>query len=1190
MDEPEWPNGIKPFADQRQVAREFLAKPTGDMLWNWCPGHGKTLPATVVACNTWARDSKGKADSDQKAFVVVVTASTPLLEQFRDDVKTYYPDVPTCVVSGNKRDIDPGIVIVRYDLAGRVAQALHERGQRAALVVYDECHHYHPAGATWWEMCKRLDARADRRLFMSATPKPWQREPGNGMSRHVVTHKTSVDAGRSKPLKIRMCVGVRKNASDANKTESCCNELMETLVMEPKVRNAIVFCRAVDPDKRGSGATTCAADVKGWGKGLFSAFERRKGRLANGIDKLRVFVVYGEKTPGDVGFEIGRDGAVARKLQSRWRDFRKRERGVIKVLLNCNMAREGINTPCDLVMHADPTQSPILIIQRIRCRICKYDLEAAYRRIRGSGDKTHRCSDPDRCGCPDEAIVLVHVSCELEDYVQQDTVTGRTTFLAERLYQSKQLKAVLDMAELAHGTPISLVVNRERQEPLPNGSADDGAVAAALNATESGGVTDDAAAGSDVGATEPGGVSDDAATEPCGVSDDVVPCDALAGPGAALASCNDALAGSDDAGSRDDADGSTNAGSCNDATGSDDAAPGTARRDVAPRGSRPSKAPRYGVQGMRIEFELELGDLPGETEGHSIGQRIRAVTLKATTRGASFLTFEAAHELVKDRRTAHVADKTEPTITNVRTWGTAFIKTYNSKLAPGEPKLPTNPNEKYKDKGWRGWRHFCTGIVPVEFLEFEAAHELVKDRRTAHVADETERTITNFQTWCKALIKTYNSQLKPGEPKLHSNPNEKYKDTGWRGWPHFCTGIVPAELLTFEAAHELVKDRRTAHVADKTEPAITNFQTWGEAFIKTYNSKLKPGEPKLPSSPDETYKDKGWRGWRHFCTGIVPVEFLEFEAAHELVKDRRTAHVADKTEPTITCFQTWGKSFIKTYNSQLKPGEPKLPTKPDKKYKGKGWFGWGHFCGGPRSLKCPVAYVQATVDGPPPPAADVTAELKDMVAIGAAYRAKKLKRIPRWCGKKDALKFVTERYTTKRAAMTKKKAEADEKRRKRKAAKQVSSSSRKRKRKPEAPTFRPGEIKRRALAKVRTYLAAFRKRCVAPNRPKRARVAQGRRAEPRRPSSSGETSAAVRVSRDEIGTDQSRARGTCDERRIGDSRACGVDDDDDDEEATAVVRPSHSRRRIDTDSESDSETDSDFDEFIPTLLRPLSGS
>ena len=953
MDEPEWPNGIKPFADQRQVAREFLAKPTGDMLWNWCPGHGKTLPATVVACNTWARDSKGKADSDQKAFVVVVTASTPLLEQFRDDVKTYYPDVPTCVVSGNKRDIDPGIVIVRYDLAGRVAQALHERGQRAALVVYDECHHYHPAGATWWEMCKRLDARADRRLFMSATPKPWQREPGNGMSRHVVTHKTSVDAGRSKPLKIRMCVGVRKNASDANKTESCCNELMETLVMEPKVRNAIVFCRAVDPDKRGSGATTCAADVKGWGKGLFSAFERRKGRLANGIDKLRVFVVYGEKTPGDVGFEIGRDGAVARKLQSRWRDFRKRERGVIKVLLNCNMAREGINTPCDLVMHADPTQSPILIIQRIRCRICKYDLEAAYRRIRGSGDKTHRCSDPDRCGCPDEAIVLVHVSCELEDYVQQDTVTGRTTFLAERLYQSKQLKAVLDMAELAHGTPISLVVNRERQEPLPNGSADDGAVAAALNATESGGVTDDAAAGSDVGATEPGGVSDDAATEPCGVSDDVVPCDALAGPGAALASCNDALAGSDDAGSRDDADGSTNAGSCNDATGSDDAAPGTARRDVAPRGSRPSKAPRYGVQGMRIEFELELGDLPGETEGHSIGQRIRAVTLKATTRGASFLTFEAAHELVKDRR---------------------------------------------------------------------------------------------------------------------------------------------------------------------------------------------------------------------------------------------TAHVADKTEPTITCFQTWGKSFIKTYNSQLKPGEPKLPTKPDKKYKGKGWFGWGHFCGGPRSLKCPVAYVQATVDGPPPPAADVTAELKDMVAIGAAYRAKKLKRIPRWCGKKDALKFVTERYTTKRAAMTKKKAEADEKRRKRKAAKQVSSSSRKRKRKPEAPTFRPGEIKRRALAKVRTYLAAFRKRCVAPNRPKRARVAQGRRAEPRRPSSSGETSAAVRVSRDEIGTDQSRARGTCDERRIGDSRACGVDDDDDDEEATAVVRPSHSRRRIDTDSESNSETDSDFDEFIPTLLRPLSGS
>lgn len=84
------------------------------------------------------------------------------------------------------------------------------------------------------------------------------------------------------------------------------------------------------------------------------------------------------------------------------------------------------------------------------------------------------------------------------------------------------------------------------------------------------------------------------------------------------------------------------------------------------------------------------------------------------------------------------------------------------------------------------------------------------------------------------------------DPRFIANPNTAYVDEGWVDWGTFlATTRTASHYSRFEDAH------RAALAAHLPSPAA-------------YRKKHKTVDPRLPGQPQETYADKGWKGWDHF--------------------------------------------------------------------------------------------------------------------------------------------------------------------------------------------------------------------------------------------------------------------------------------------------------------------------------------
>ena len=170
-----------------------------------------------------------------------------------------------------------------------------------------------------------------------------------------------------------------------------------------------------------------------------------------------------------------------------------------------------------------------------------------------------------------------------------------------------------------------------------------------------------------------------------------------------------------------------------------------------------------------------------------------------------------------------------------------------------ELALPSKPESIYKDQGWQGWRDFLgTGrIHRTNFPSFEEAKEIVQG----------------------AGIKTrLEYRGKYNELGLPSSPHRTYKAQGWRGFGDFLgTGrIRRTNFLNFEEAKQIVQE------------------AW---ILSILEYKLRYKELGLPSSPDETYKFE-WESWNDFL-GKERISFPDFEEAKEIAQ---TAGIKTKSE------------------------------------------------------------------------------------------------------------------------------------------------------------------------------------------------------------------------------------------------------------------------------------------------------
>ena len=220
--------------------------------------------------------------------------------------------------------------------------------------------------------------------------------------------------------------------------------------------------------------------------------------------------------------------------------------------------------------------------------------------------------------------------------------------------------------------------------------------------------------------------------------------------------------------------------------------------------------------------------------------------------------------------------------------------------------IPTNPNKTYKNKGWKGFGDWLgTGTIAPYLIEYRPFKEA---RAFAHKLNLKSKT--EWFKYCK-------SGEKPDD--IPANPDQTYKNKGWEGFGDWLgTGaIAPSlrEFRPFKEARAFAQNLNLKSMAD---------------WRKFCKSGKNPDD--IPTSPDQTYKNKGWEGFGDWLgTGTIAPHLREFRAFKEARAFAQNLNLKSMAD------------WRKFYKSGKKPDD--IPTNPNKTYKNKGWKSWGDWLG-----------------------------------------------------------------------------------------------------------------------------------------------------------------------------------------------------------------------------------------------------
>ena len=211
-----------------------------------------------------------------------------------------------------------------------------------------------------------------------------------------------------------------------------------------------------------------------------------------------------------------------------------------------------------------------------------------------------------------------------------------------------------------------------------------------------------------------------------------------------------------------------------------------------------------------------------------------------------------------------------------------------------DPRLPYDPDKYYEGKGWIDWYDFFGKEAPNFYPTYEEAKESAQK--------------LGIKSWEEYSLK---KRFKV-DPRLPSNPDKYYEGKGWIDWYDFI-GKKSRELYpTYDEA--------------KWAAQKLNIK-----FSTEYKERYKE-DPRLPSKPYRTYRNKGWIDWHIFFDKNVLDFYSTYEEAKKAVKKL-------------------GIKFHSEYSERCKE-DPRLPRKPYDMYRNKGWISSYDFYG----KKAPILY------------------------------------------------------------------------------------------------------------------------------------------------------------------------------------------------------------------------------------------
>ncbi len=222
--------------------------------------------------------------------------------------------------------------------------------------------------------------------------------------------------------------------------------------------------------------------------------------------------------------------------------------------------------------------------------------------------------------------------------------------------------------------------------------------------------------------------------------------------------------------------------------------------------------------------------------------------------------------------------------------------------------LPVGPGLTYKND-WLGWPNFLG--TEKNFLDFNEAHKII-----------FKKQIKSEGMWRKLIQE---GKIPRNIPK---NPDSFYKNKGWINWPHWLRKEKIIKKFNYDEASEYCKKIGLKRQVD--------FQK----LKKTKNFPLR-----MPKEPNKVYKNNGWVDWPTFLqSSIIPINLRkidDFQKAKKFVKENNI-----KSSTEWTRFVNEGKI------------PENLPLKPDFYYRNKGWKGWNDFTG-TEKIDYDLTYFQA---------------------------------------------------------------------------------------------------------------------------------------------------------------------------------------------------------------------------------------
>ncbi|MGU9817576.1 VPA1269 family protein [Pseudomonas sp. LF135] len=226
-----------------------------------------------------------------------------------------------------------------------------------------------------------------------------------------------------------------------------------------------------------------------------------------------------------------------------------------------------------------------------------------------------------------------------------------------------------------------------------------------------------------------------------------------------------------------------------------------------------------------------------------------------------------------------------------------------------DPRLPASPSVLYANFDWIDWYDF---LGKEKFNPYTAYSDAQVAAENMVISSKVEYTIRYREN-----------------SKLPSRPDTLYANAGWKDWFDF-----------------LGKERSPWYSYEEAQTAC-----WAIDIKNGVDYRIRYKEdPKLPSNPNKTYADTGWKSWLEFLGKERVYSYVEAQAVC------RTMGIKNSTEYSVRYRE-----------------DPRLHAVPERTYINCGWTNWYDYIGSGRPVDPIFDY--------PSIAADVERWLKNETAI-----------------------------------------------------------------------------------------------------------------------------------------------------------------------------------------------------------------